>query len=225
MQTLSRNELLQYGYDTATKAFNEEQILGIYAENSEQPRFVILYLPTFAELCLSAPCTTKHHFYKDNAEFFVEELRTINTHNKDIAATLYIKANPQFEDSFQKLKDIFYRHSLYELEHNDIIAQTIVQILYDRYCVNKVAPQIRIKEFVQSLSVTEKTALSYLSDQQQYYSIVKLIEASHISRPVFKNLLDKMGSFNIAKIENKGVKGTFIDFFDYKGVLAALQEV
>lgn len=42
-------------------------------------------------------------------------------------------------------------------------------------------------------------------------SIVKMIQKTNISRPVFTSLLQKMEKFGIARIKNQGVKGTYIE--------------
>ena len=47
-----------------------------------------------------------------------------------------------------------------------------------------------------------------------YVSIVQLTESTNISRPVFKNVLQKMKDSKVAKITNKGVKGTYIEIID-----------
>jgi GTP-sensing pleiotropic transcriptional regulator CodY len=45
-----------------------------------------------------------------------------------------------------------------------------------------------------------------------YISIVKMIQKTNLSRPVFTNTLQKMEKFGIAQVKNSGVKGTYIEF-------------
>ena len=47
-------------------------------------------------------------------------------------------------------------------------------------------------------------------------SIVKMIQKTNLSRPVFTSLLQKMEKYHIALIKNQGVKGTHIVFLDYE---------
>ena len=47
-----------------------------------------------------------------------------------------------------------------------------------------------------------------------YVSISQLTENNNISRPVFKNVLQKMKDSKVAEVTNKGVKGTYIEVID-----------
>ena len=47
-----------------------------------------------------------------------------------------------------------------------------------------------------------------------YVSIAQLTENNNISRPVFKNVLQKMKDSKVAEVTNKGVKGTYIEIID-----------
>ena len=47
-----------------------------------------------------------------------------------------------------------------------------------------------------------------------YVSIAQLTENNNISRPVFKNVLQKMKDSKVAEVTNKGVKGTYIEVID-----------
>lgn len=74
-------------------------------------------------------------------------------------------------------------------------------------------PGLSKEEFMKQLTNAEERA---------YYSIVenigaegsivisKLVEQNSISRPVYNNLMNKLKEYNIAKVSNQGVKGTYI---------------
>lgn len=70
-----------------------------------------------------------------------------------------------------------------------------------------------IDDFMHSLTATEKTALLYLRqmDLTLNISVVKLIQSTKISRPVWTALFQKMEKYGIARISNQGVKGTHIE--------------
>lgn len=74
-------------------------------------------------------------------------------------------------------------------------------------------------DFQTLLTKTEKSALNLiLQELKNGYdgniSISNLTERSSISRPVFKNLLQKMKDNMIAEVDNQGAKGTYIKIID-----------
>lgn len=74
-------------------------------------------------------------------------------------------------------------------------------------------------EFENLLTQTEiqalKAILSHLEDGMEgNISISQLTNETSISRPVFKNVIQKMKDNMIAEIENQGVKGTYIKIID-----------
>lgn len=74
------------------------------------------------------------------------------------------------------------------------------------------------REFIKILTKTEQEAFeiikSKLDNGSGYISISQLTENSSISRPVFKNVIQKMKDSKVAEVENKGVKGTYINIID-----------
>lgn len=74
---------------------------------------------------------------------------------------------------------------------------------------------ITLETFVESLTATERKAFNYVqslmeSNNECTLSIVKSVELTGISRPIFKNLFMKMAQDKVAVIENHGVKGTYV---------------
>lgn len=72
-------------------------------------------------------------------------------------------------------------------------------------------------DFFNALTETEKTAFQAIREQigsSGNISIVKMIQKTGISRPVFTSLLQKMEKFNVAQIRNQGVKGTYIEIIE-----------
>ena len=73
-------------------------------------------------------------------------------------------------------------------------------------------------EFLKMLTDMEKQGLKIIltkiKNGEEYISISKLIKESNISRPVFKNILQKMKDNGVAEIENMGVKGTYVKILD-----------
>ena len=73
--------------------------------------------------------------------------------------------------------------------------------------------------FEELLTTTEQKALKIVIEhlengRQGNISISQLVANSSISRPVFKNLIQKMKDNSVAEIENQGVKGTYIKIID-----------
>lgn len=74
-------------------------------------------------------------------------------------------------------------------------------------------------DFEDLLTQTEKQALDIIlnninNGHEGNISISQLTSSSGISRPVFKNVLQKMKDNTVAEIENQGVKGTYIKVID-----------
>ena len=81
--------------------------------------------------------------------------------------------------------------------------------------------------FIKSLTTKEKICLEVLKNtiySEGNISVAEMAAAAHCSRPVFKNLLDKMEKYNIAIIKNQGAKGTYIRFFNIEEVNKCLKE-
>ena len=76
-----------------------------------------------------------------------------------------------------------------------------------------------IEDFFKALTENEKIAFQSIRDEIGYsgnISVVKMIQKTGLSRPVFTSLLQKMEKFGIAQIKNQGVKGTNIEIM--KGI-------
>lgn len=82
------------------------------------------------------------------------------------------------------------------------------------------ASQLVLKdEFFNALTVNEEQAFYHLKNEigsSGNVSIVKMIQKTNMSRPVWNSLLQKMEKFGIARIKNQGVKGTYIEFMEGK---------
>jgi len=69
-------------------------------------------------------------------------------------------------------------------------------------------------DFFNALTVNEKTAFEAIREEigsSGNISVVKMIQKTNLSRPVWTSLLQKMEKFGIAQIKNQGVKGTYIE--------------
>ena len=73
-----------------------------------------------------------------------------------------------------------------------------------------------IEAFKQDLTNNEFNALycivHKIGTHSGNISIVKMLQETPHSRPVYTNLLAKLDKYNIAKVVNQGVKGTYIEF-------------
>ena len=73
----------------------------------------------------------------------------------------------------------------------------------------------KCQEFRNAITATELLALKSIINTIGYegnFSIVKLIQSSGISRPVFTSINQKLKEYQMAEVENQGVKGTHIKF-------------
>ena len=78
---------------------------------------------------------------------------------------------------------------------------------------------VQTEDFKNKLTDLEQQALVVILDNladgyEGLISVSQLVASSNISRPVFKNVLQKMKDNLIAEIENKGVKGTYVKIID-----------
>lgn len=73
---------------------------------------------------------------------------------------------------------------------------------------------ILVDDFYKALTENEKNAFIAIREEIGYsgnISVVKMIQKTSISRPVWTSLLAKMEKFGIAQVKNQGVKGTYIE--------------
>jgi len=74
------------------------------------------------------------------------------------------------------------------------------------------------EEFIIKLTDNEKEALLAIIDELQEgsgrISVVKMMQKTGHSRPVYTSLINKMKEYRIAMIENNGAKGTSIELFN-----------
>ena len=73
---------------------------------------------------------------------------------------------------------------------------------------------ILVEDFYKALTDNEKTAFLAIREEiglSGNISIVKMIQKTNLSRPVWNSLLTKMEKFGIAQVKNQGVKGTYIE--------------
>ena len=70
-----------------------------------------------------------------------------------------------------------------------------------------------VEDFFNALTDNEKIAFTAIREEiglNGNISVVKMIQKTNLSRPVFTSLLQKMEKYGIAQIKNQGVKGTNI---------------
>ena len=73
---------------------------------------------------------------------------------------------------------------------------------------------VLVNDFYKALTDNEKNAFIAIRETiglSGNISIVKMIQKTNISRPVWTSLLAKMEKFGIAQVKNQGVKGTYIE--------------
>lgn len=71
-----------------------------------------------------------------------------------------------------------------------------------------------VEDFFNAMTNNEKIAFEAIREEigsSGNISVVKMIQKTNLSRPVFTSLLQKMEKYGIAQIKNQGVKGTNIE--------------
>lgn len=125
---------------------------------------------------------------------------------------------PNIDEIYEDLK--LFKEEINEQKLNvnkeiqDMIADGVQEIL--KISLTDVT---QTEDFKKKLTDLELQALSVILDNladkyEGIISVSQLVNASGISRPVFKSVLDKMKTNLIAEWENKGVKGTYIKIID-----------
>ena len=103
------------------------------------------------------------------------------------------------------------------LQLEDSVYNNMTQSAESRLCLFPLFEdkEPKCEEFRNAITATELSALKSIINAVGYegnFSIVKLIQSSGISRPVFTSINQKLKEFKMAEIENQGVKGTHIKF-------------
>lgn len=138
-------------------------------------------------------------------------------HISDPIYTSYIwscKKNPSQDEILKIISEFKELVENFEAEPDHesmkLIKAAVVDIM--RYSLQD---SISIDIFLEELTETEKKAFEALKNKLVNgvgtIVISKIIDETNISRPVWKNLLLKMENNKIAKITNRGVKGTYIE--------------
>ena len=73
---------------------------------------------------------------------------------------------------------------------------------------------VLVNDFYKALTDNEKNAFIAIRETiglSGNISLVKMIQKTNISRPVWTSLFAKMEKFGIAQVKNQGVKGTYIE--------------
>ena len=73
---------------------------------------------------------------------------------------------------------------------------------------------ILVDDFYKSLTTNEEKAFAAIREEigsSGNISVVKMIQKTNLSRPVWTSLLQKMEKYGVAIVKNQGVKGTYIE--------------
>ena len=184
---------------------NAKQMLQEYKESNDLDLlFEVCRIRIFCFLYLSgAACENCINLKKD---FHIKYLWAIK--HGDIEPDI-IEIEQDFEDMLEQVETSKTNHSACE----ELSRTGVVEIM-------KIAMTITIKEddFLKMLTDTEKSALKLivesLDNGEGNISITQLTQSSNISRPVFKNILQKLKDMQIAEVNNMGVKGMYIKIID-----------
>ena len=104
-----------------------------------------------------------------------------------------------------------YEHDLREFRLDGDIGR-LINFLDAVMCADKLVLK---DEFFKALTINEKQALDAIREEigsSGNISVVKMIQKTNLSRPVWTSLLQKMEKFGVATVKSQGVKGTYIEF-------------
>lgn len=77
--------------------------------------------------------------------------------------------------------------------------------------------EINVSIFFANVTSNEKLAFEAIKTEignEGNISVVKMMQKTGLSRPVFTSLLQKMEKYGVAQIKNQGVKGTYIKIME-----------
>ena len=109
-----------------------------------------------------------------------------------------------------------FKDMIISTEREDIMDPTPVKKGVIAFMGERLRERVSYDNFYEKLTAAEKKALTEIKNKTEngiaQISISKIVEETGISRPVYKNLLNKLEKNNISKITSQGVKGTLIEF-------------
>jgi hypothetical protein len=83
----------------------------------------------------------------------------------------------------------------------------------------------QIPEFLKEITKKEQQALADILNRLNPDGTLvfsTLVAETGISRPVYNNLIVKIKQFNIAEVTNMGMKGTYLNFYNYEKLKSAI---
>ena len=120
----------------------------------------------------------------------------------------YSCVNPETDWLNPNYADIFEQNG--PDSEQDVISDILLRVCGLRYAATPSS-----EEFSKKLTTLEKEAFAALKKKigkEGNISIVKMIQETSISRPIWTSLLNKLKTDGIAEVESQGVKGTHIYF-------------
>ena len=143
-----------------------------------------------------------------------------------------IETQGHLNKTFNYFIDYILTHTSNSLEKEEKYSKEERKQLLIDFIANiiNLASEEKTKEetFLQDLTTLENRALisitKELKDGDYYLSVSNLVATYHISRPVYTTLLNKLKEFKIAIVENKGAKGTYINFFNKQYLVNLLED-
>jgi ribosomal protein L17 len=176
-------------------------------------------------------------FETEDCSFYIptnEELYYITPLNKKMIDIRYIPSLIEEEDfSWKTLcKNInpIYQEQAEQLILNIITFDMFKTLVNKNKVISSIKDIITIaqeesndneREFISHITKTERQVLSNImhlefNNQKEGYIIVnQLINKYKVSTPVFRSLLYKLKEFKVAEVITRGVKGTYICFYNF----------
>lgn len=213
------------------------------AESKKDIKICGFYIPTLRDFCFNKLLNDEEHDKIGSAVTFVDirKLLIYPIENKYFINSLfseYFYINPKYETLFNKY---FTKQSIVEANKEDLLKKCVIQDGYilsyprmrvgimkmvknsinfyeeeqeEKQVIKEEEKQKEEIKFTKTELIALKEIINSLDDTKQgFISISTLVENSPVSRPVFRNVLNKLEKGNLAKVESKGAKGTFIKLY------------
>ena len=213
-------------FEKLIKEYGENRIffcagVGPYAygidNSNDKPTIAACYLPTEEQLYLSINnpiISINQDILLIDIRIFMTLFKENNKILKEMFLSKYIKINDIYEKEYHDL--FLNKELLFLLENKDNVLK-----IFKENIIRTIKKSFNIPSnetlFIHRITSTEKKVLNIiineLNDKPEGDIIIsQLINKYNISRPVFTSLFYKLKNYNIATIDNRGVKGAHIIF-------------
>lgn len=236
MSLFGRKEIetiLNTDYRNALEQFGDDRLFGVFLYgkankdtvfNAIEIETVTIYFPSLEDIAINNTMSLNWNNTKlGNRNCQIDFRLIINllnnkiTHFDDIFSTYMYVINSKYQQGFNQLKKqvgLIDISKWFPLTSSNVLVTGWTKI-FETYIQYQGNVQ---DEFFDNLTQTEEKALIFCLEEigaEGDISIHQAVADSHISRTVFKSLIEKLNFYKAAEISGHGVRGTHIKFRDF----------